>query len=426
MKKHRLNILPEMKEEAYVSLKNDIEKNGFDNKFPIYIYEDEIIDGWNRFKACKELKVTPIYKHFTGSSLEALTFILRTNNRRDLSSSQRACLAADSDEIIETLTKEIEEERRKKISAARQNEMAEKIPPSKKQENEVRTKLAETFGTNSRYVSDAQRFKKEKPEVFEQIKNGTINISEAKKEEKKEERDKKIQEIKANSNNYKQSNIKLLEGDLFNEIKKIEDNSIDVLNTDPPYFVLEDSWDTFKNLDEFLVFTENWLKAVKPKLKKTARVYISFAPDYKFHLYKILEKLNFLDLTFGNEIIWVKRNNNKLFKQLRYRLTYEPIIYLYGNKNKLNFTSDTYGETQTDVWEIATPQSNFTEGKYHSAQKPLELYKRIIKTAASNGETVLDCFAGSGTTGIICKELKINCILIEKDIENIKIIKGRL
>ena len=201
MKKHRLNILPEMKEEAYVSLKNDIEKNGFDNKFPIYIYEDEIIDGWNRFKACKELEVTPIYKHFTVSSLEALTFILRTNNRRDLSSSQRACLAADSDEIIETLTKEIEEERRKKISEFRQNETVEKIPQSQEKNRKLRTKLAETFGTNSRYVSDAQRFKKEKPEVFQQIKNGTINISEAKKEEKKEQRieliNKQIQDIEA-------------------------------------------------------------------------------------------------------------------------------------------------------------------------------------------------------------------------------------
>ena len=220
MKKHRLNILPEMKEEAFLSLRSDIEKNGFDNKFPIYIYEDEIIDGWNRFKACKELEVTPIYKHFTGSSLDALTFILRTNNRRDLTSSQRACLAADSDEIIETLTKEIEEERRKKISEARQNEMAEKIPPSKKQENEVRTKLAQTFGTNSRYVSDAQRFKKEKPEVFEQIKNGTINISEAKKEEKKEERiqliNKQIEEIEA--------------GELP-ELKGL----FDVISVDPPW-----------------------------------------------------------------------------------------------------------------------------------------------------------------------------------------------
>tara|TARA_R110001606_G_C15336907_1_gene646132 strand:+ start:24 stop:1160 length:1137 start_codon:yes stop_codon:yes gene_type:complete len=220
MKKHRLNILPEMKEEAFLSLRSDIEKNGFDNKFPIYIYEDEIIDGWNRFKACKDLEVTPIYKHFTGSSLEALTFILRTNNRRDLTSSQRACLAADSEEIIETLTKEIEEERRKKISESRQNEMREKIPSSKRDETKVTTKLAQTFGTNSRYVSDAQRFKKEKPEVFEQIKNGTINISEAKKEEKKEERiqliNKQIEEIEA--------------GELP-ELKGL----FDVISVDPPW-----------------------------------------------------------------------------------------------------------------------------------------------------------------------------------------------
>lgn len=220
MKKHRLNILPEMQQEAYDSLKNDIEKNGFDNKFPIYIYQDEIIDGWNRFKACKELKVTPIYKNFTGSSLEALTFILRTNNRRDLSSSQRACLAADSDEIIETLTNEIEQERRKKISQARQNETTQLIAPSKKEENEARTKLAKTFGTNRSYVSDAQRFKKEKPEVFEQIKNGTINISEAKKEEKKEERiqliNKQIEEIEA--------------GELP-ELKGL----FDVISVDPPW-----------------------------------------------------------------------------------------------------------------------------------------------------------------------------------------------
>ena len=116
-----------------------------------------------------------------------------------------------------------------------------------------------------------------------------------------------------------------------------------------------------------------------------------------------------------------------MFSQKRYRLTYEPIIYLYGkDSKKLNFTDDTFGEIQTDVWDIATPQSNFKEGKYHSAQKPLELYRRIIKTGSKENDTVLDCFSGSGTTGIICNELNRNCILIEKDIENIKIIKGRL
>jgi site-specific DNA-methyltransferase (adenine-specific) len=106
---------------------------------------------------------------------------------------------------------------------------------------------------------------------------------------------------------------------------------------------------------------------------------------------------------------------------------YEPIFYLYGkNAKDLNFTPETYGETQQNVWEIATPQSNFNEGKYHPAQKPLELYKRIIQTGSFENDTILDCFAGSGTTGIICNELKRNCFLIENSPENIQIIKGRI
>ena len=244
---------------------------------------------------------------------------------------------------------------------------------------------------------------------------------------KQYEREENIIKTKEKSKEFKESNIKLLEGDFFDMINQIEDNSIDLLNTDPPYFILDNDWDTFDNLEGFLSFTEKWLKLVKPKLKTTGRIYISFSPDYKYYLYKILSRLNYLDFNYGNEIIWVKKNNNKLFSQKRYRLTYEPIIYLYGkDSKKLNFTDDTFGEIQTDVWDIATPQSNFKEGKYHSAQKPLELYRRIIKTGSKENDTVLDCFSGSGTTGIICKELNRNCILIEKDIENIKIIKGRL
>ena len=229
---------------------------------------------------------------------------------------------------------------------------------------------------------------------------------------KQYEREENIIKTKEKSKEFKESNIKLLEGDFFDMISQIEDNSIDLLNTDPPYFILDNDWDTFDNLEGFLSFTEKWLKLVKPKLKTTGRIYISFSPDYKYYLYKILSRLNYLDFNYGNEIIWVKKNNNKLFSQKRYRLTYEPIIYLYGkDSKKLNFTDDTFGEIQTDVWDIATPQSNFKEGKYHSAQKPLELYRRIIKTGSKENDTVLDCFSGSGTTGIICKELNRNCIL---------------
>ena len=348
MKKHRLNILPEMKEEAYVSLKNDIEKNGFDNKFPIYIYEDEIIDGWNRFKACKELEVTPIYKHFTGSSLEALTFILRTNNRRDLSSSQRACLAADSDEIIETLTKEIEEERRKKISESRQNEMREKIPSSKRDESKVTTKLAQTFGTNSRYVSDAQRFKKEKPEVFEQIKNGTINISEAKKEEKKEQRieliNKQIEEIEA--------------GELP-ELKGL----FDVISVDPPWNYESEnknktSFDSVgrRVANPYPEMTTQEIKAIELPLMKDSIVFLwtthKFLPD-------ALEILKEWNLEYKGTLVW---NKEKMGMGAWFRMQCE--FCLVGIKGK-------------PYWENTKHRDILNESRRQHSRKPDSFFTMV-------------------------------------------------
>ena len=46
MKKHVFNILPEIQGDDYKKLLNDIQKNGYDIKFPIYLYEGDIIDGW--------------------------------------------------------------------------------------------------------------------------------------------------------------------------------------------------------------------------------------------------------------------------------------------------------------------------------------------------------------------------------------------
>jgi DNA modification methylase len=91
----------------------------------------------------------------------------------------------------------------------------------------------------------------------------------------------------------------------------------------------------------------------------------------------------------------------------------------------LNFT-EYESNYQSSVWDIAVPQSNFSEGKYHPCQKPLELYRRIISSGTKKGELVLDCFAGSGTTGVICKELERSGILIEKEEKYIKLIKGRI
>jgi site-specific DNA-methyltransferase (adenine-specific) len=62
----------------------------------------------------------------------------------------------------------------------------------------------------------------------------------------------------------------------------------------------------------------------------------------------------------------------------------------------------------------------------HPTQKPVALCEYLIKTYTNEGMVVLDNCAGSGTTGIACKNLNRDCILIEKEKEYYDIIKDRV
>jgi site-specific DNA-methyltransferase (adenine-specific) len=62
----------------------------------------------------------------------------------------------------------------------------------------------------------------------------------------------------------------------------------------------------------------------------------------------------------------------------------------------------------------------------HPTQKPVALFEYLIKTYTNEGDLVLDNCAGSGTTGVACKNLNRSYILIEKEPEYIKIINERL
>lgn len=108
MNKHKFNIFPEMLSEDYIRLKDDLKKNGYDTAYPIWIYEEQILDGWNRDKVCKELGIEPTYAEFIGNDTDAIDFVMRSNKRRNLSSSQWATVAVEADEIVKTIQKEAE------------------------------------------------------------------------------------------------------------------------------------------------------------------------------------------------------------------------------------------------------------------------------------------------------------------------------
>ena len=180
-----------MQPEDFERLRGDLFANGYDTKQPIYTYEGAILDGWNRFNACQQLGITPIYKEFSGSTTDAIAFVMRTNKRRNLTSSQWAAIAVEAEEIKSILAAEATQ----RMLAGVKADPMELIPQGYEQ-NKTRTKLAATFNTNPKYINEAQRLKDNNPDAFEQIKAGTKTITEVKKEEKIEARKAEIEAIK--------------------------------------------------------------------------------------------------------------------------------------------------------------------------------------------------------------------------------------
>ena len=74
---------------------------------------------------------------------------------------------------------------------------------------------------------------------------------------------------------------------------------------------------------------------------------------------------------------------------------------------------------------IVLPRDNANKG-FHPTQKPVALFEYLIKTYTNEGDLVLDNCAGSGTTGVACKNLNRNFILIEKETEYCKICEERI
>lgn len=195
MQKHKYNIFPDASKEDFDLLVGDIRKNGYDLDFPIIIYQGAILDGWNRWRACQQVGEKPATKEFTGSDLDAINYTLRTNKRRNLTSSQWATIAVDAEEIMTEIAEEVERERRAKISGSRKIETGKFVSQSQSTiPTRTAEKAAEMFNTNKQYIQDAKRLKATKPEAFKAVQSGEKTITQVKREEKENKRESRRQE----------------------------------------------------------------------------------------------------------------------------------------------------------------------------------------------------------------------------------------
>lgn len=391
MKKHRLNIYPEMKEEAYVSLKNDIEINGYDFKFPIWIYEDEIIDGWNRFKACKELGIIPIYEKFIGDEIQAINFILRTNNRRDLTSYQRTLLALEFEEMFREKAKEKQKEGG---GAVRQK--------SDKAVIDTKKELAKIAKVSHDTISKVKKIQEKAPEeVKAKLATGEVSINAAYKEIKKEEKkEEKIQERKklAEEGAKKEIEIDFRLGDFEEVFSDLPDGSIDCIITDPPYPY------------EFIEVWSKLSRFAKRVLKPNG---YCVAYSGQMYLPEVMKRMS-ENLDYYWTFAVYHEGQTQIVNGINLMCRWKPVLIFQNGKKKIENTFQDYFISEQ------------REKNGHDWQQSKSGVAYLIEMFTKPMDIILEPFAGSGTTIIAAKEKKRKVLAAEINEQTYNIAKALL
>jgi hypothetical protein len=162
-------LFPPLPPDELQALADDIKQNGL--RHPVLLHEGKVIDGKNRLEACQIAGVQPVCEEWDGQG-SLLDFVVLANlRRRHLTSAQLAALAVDLKPLYEKQAKE-----RQRLSAGR-GAKGDKASPAEKGKSSAH--VAKVCGTNPRYVEIAEKIKKSKPTLLEQVRRGEMGLLEA-------------------------------------------------------------------------------------------------------------------------------------------------------------------------------------------------------------------------------------------------------
>lgn len=240
---------------------------------------------------------------------------------------------------------------------------------------------------------------------------------------------------------------KLYNADCLTKMQDIQDNSIQLILTDPPYKSTELSWDKLPDIN--LLF-QQWQRILADNGAIVMTMAFPAAIDF----------LNAGRDIFKYDAVWVKDNKtnfanakNKFMRQHENILVFSKGTTANGSKNKmvynpqglikinktvcnhkkdsvLGIRNNYYGKDYVQQYTNYPTTLVNVNGKHnhtkHNTEKPIELMEYLIKTYSNEADTVLDCFAGSGTTGVAAIKTNRYPILIELDTHWYNVSKDRL
>ena len=193
--------------------------------------------------------------------------------------------------------------------------------------------------------------------------------------------------------------------------------------------------------DDFLGFLMPRIEASLHSLTADGSLFVHLDWREAHHVKVALDELLGRD-RFMNEIIWAYDYGGR--SKSKWSAKHDTILWYTMNPDEYVFNFDEMdripymapglvtkekaarGKTPTDVWWHTIVPTNGKEKTGYPTQKPLGVLNRIIKVHTSEGDCVLDFFAGSGTTGEAAASNGREFVLIDDNPEAVEVMKTRL
>ena len=235
---------------------------------------------------------------------------------------------------------------------------------------------------------------------------------------------------------------KIYNMDCLEGMKQIDNNSVDLILTDPPYntgmspkntspinhptvMFKKKSPDRLGNFFDDDLSSEKYQKLVIGSCIEFQRILKKNHAGYIFINWKQLgtwiNSLEKVGLKVKNVIVWDKIVHGLNYQNYAY--TYELIIFFIKGEF---FPNNKQGKYYKDVWNIQRKIDTQNNKEHHETVKNIKIIRLPLIHASKGGDLILDPFIGSGTTAVACKQLNRKFIGFEISPEYCKIANQRL
>ena len=236
--------------------------------------------------------------------------------------------------------------------------------------------------------------------------------------------------------------IRLYQGDCLELMEDISDHSVDCIICDLPYGTTACKWDSVIDMSLLWDAYNRIIVPNGPIILFGSEPFSSMVRTSNLSNYKydwvwnkklagngILAKKQPLKIhenimVFNTTIYYPQKTIGQFRRKMTGNMNTMDVDTLHDSYTVVDeYTSDQYYPTSIQEFSVANLRG---DKRLHPTQKPVELLEYLVKTYTNEGDTVLDNCAGSGTTGVACKNLHRNLIGIELDKDYFEVAKNRI